>query len=206
MVLKFYNNKINESLKFKVDASGVDASVLEARLIFITDNSNQIIFGKVNENNQCVFNLPKLEGFKKGDTGKVQFELINDDSYFKVWENNFQIESKGEVKVEKQVGPGKITSNAIFATLEEEPIINQENVEEPIIEHDNIEDRVNQELLSKPEFVKESKKKVELPTKEKPLTPAEVKISKIAQSISGIYEKHYNPSNKAQTFKDFIKK
>ena len=193
MAITLYNNKINESLKFKIDASGISTSTLEARLIFLSDKSNTIVFGNITESNTCVFDLPILEGFKVGDSGKLQFELINEDSYFKVWENTFEIASKGEIKVEQDSSKNKNKPTGVFATLEQDPIINQ-----PTKSISDIEKEINK--LNSP--IVESK---DQKTNEK----IDTKLSKIATDIDKIYKNHYNKtstSSPASSFQNFIDK
>lgn len=96
--LVLYNNQLNESLKFKIDSTGVETQLLENRLVIISEKVNRIIFGEINEDNQSIFKIPKLSEFAAGDTGKIHFEIVGDGSYFKVWESEFLINSKNEIK------------------------------------------------------------------------------------------------------------
>jgi hypothetical protein len=63
--MEFYNNKKNESLKFKINMEGIDSSNIEARLVFKSDNNiNHIIFGKIKET-VCTFDIPELKLYEK---------------------------------------------------------------------------------------------------------------------------------------------
>jgi hypothetical protein len=100
--MEFYNNTKNTALKFKMASEGINVSNLETRLILINKKSNSLYFGKV-ENDICVFNIPQLEQYNKGEKGTVKFEIISDENYFKVWEDTFEIITKPTVKIEQLV-------------------------------------------------------------------------------------------------------
>jgi len=101
--MEFFNNKENDTLKFKINSDGIDINKVESRLILTTkENKNYIFFGEV-QNGICKFNVPELGLYEKGHQGKVRFEIISEDLYFPVWEDNFEIKSKASVKIEEMI-------------------------------------------------------------------------------------------------------
>ena len=101
--MEFFNNKNNNILKFKINAEGVDVNNIEPRLIFESDkNKNYIFYGKVAEG-VCTFELPELQIYEKGDSGKVKFEIISEDLYFPVWKDDFEIKTHQHITLEKMV-------------------------------------------------------------------------------------------------------
>jgi hypothetical protein len=126
--MEFFNNKENDSLKFKiVNIEGVDIDTIQPRLILITkENKNYFFIGEI-QNGVCKFDIPKLESFKNGDDGKIKFEIVSeDDMYFAVWEDTFNVKTKASIKIEemfseitkKEEEPKKAFVKAIFEGTE----------------------------------------------------------------------------------------
>ena len=103
--MEFFNNKNNNILKFKINSEGIDSNKLQSRLIFETSkNKNYIFYGKITENNVCAFELPELQLYEKGDMGTVKFEIISEDElYFPVWKESFEIKTNVNITLEKLV-------------------------------------------------------------------------------------------------------
>ena len=103
--MEFFNNKENESLKFKLNSEGVDINKIEARLILKGKGKsiNYLLIGEMMNNEVCKFDVPKLELFEKGDIGTIKFEIISDDLYFPVWSDNFEIKTKANIKIEEMI-------------------------------------------------------------------------------------------------------
>jgi hypothetical protein len=102
-MIQFYSNKENDNLKFKINTEGINLNTVESRLILAKGKTkNYLIFGTINEG-ICEFDIPKLELFENGDEGKIRFEIISEDLYFPVWEDNFEIKTKASIKVEEMV-------------------------------------------------------------------------------------------------------
>lgn len=148
--MEFFNNKNNESLKFKINSEGIDIENIEPRLILITkENKNYLFIGKVN-NGICKFDIPELENFKKGDTGLIKFEIISEDLYFPVWKDEFEIKTKVNIKVEEMISQiieepkKKIEINAILekndTPIKKENIVKVES-KKPEIENKNKEEK-----------------------------------------------------------------
>jgi hypothetical protein len=142
--MEFFNNKENDSLKFKINSEGVDMNKVEPRLILTTEkNKNYLFIGEV-QNDICRFNLPKLELYEKGDEGKIKFEIISEDLYFPVWEDKFEIKTKANIKIEEMITQinkeeehkKQVSVKAIFETEKKkedpEPV---KKVQKPIKEH-----------------------------------------------------------------------
>jgi hypothetical protein len=143
-MIQFYSNKENDNLKFKVNTEGINLNNVESRLILTEGkNKNYLIFGTINEG-ICEFSIPKLELFQNGDEGKVRFEMISEDLYFPVWEDNFQIKTKATIKVEEMIKdilkPEK--KAPIFQGLIKEE--KEEKKEEP-----KVRSEINEEILKK---------------------------------------------------------
>jgi len=140
--MELFNNKENDSLKFKINSEGIDVNKIEPRLILITkENKNYLFLGEIH-NDVCKFNIPKLETLNTGDNGKIKFEIISEDMYFPVWEDEFQIKTKANIKIEEMISTinkkeedsKKISVQAVLET-EKKPI-KKEN--QPIKENKNI--------------------------------------------------------------------
>jgi hypothetical protein len=137
--MEFFNNKENENLKFKINSEGIDINKIEPRLILTTkENKNYLFLGEV-ENGVCKFNIPQLGIYEKGDHGKVKFEIISEDLYFPVWQDNFEIKSKASIKIEEMFSEiqentikmkPKISSEIITEILSKE----KKEPEKPILE------------------------------------------------------------------------
>lgn len=120
--MEFFNNSINDSLKFKLNSDGVDLNRIEPRLILTTkSNENYFFIGEI-KNGVCEFDIPELKLYEKGDYGKIKFEIISEDeTYFPVWEDKFEIKTKATIKLEEMVSEivktsskPKITSDLII--------------------------------------------------------------------------------------------
>jgi len=101
--MEFFNNKENDVLKFKINSTGIAASTIDARLIFLTsENKNYLIAGNITED-ICEFKIPMLSLYEKDNLGKIVFEIISGDTYFKVWEESFKVKSKMSIIVENVI-------------------------------------------------------------------------------------------------------
>lgn len=99
--MEFFNNTSNESLKFKLNTEGINLNKIEPRLILTTsDNKNYFFIGKLKED-VCEFTIPELALYEKDDNGKIKFEIISEDLYFPVWEDNFKVNTRASVKIEE---------------------------------------------------------------------------------------------------------
>lgn len=139
--MELFNNKENENLKFKINSEGIDINKVEPRLILTTkENINYLFIGEIH-NDVCKFKIPKLEQFETGNSGKIKFEIINEDMYFQVWEDEFKIKTKANIKIEEMISQidksedsKKISVKAIFETEKpkrEQPIIRESHKEIP---------------------------------------------------------------------------
>jgi len=128
--MELFNNKNNDSLKFKVNSEGIDVKNIEPRLILTTnENKNYLFIGKIKEN-ICKFSIPKLKSYTKGDNGKMKFEIISEDLYFPVWEDTFEINTKATIQFESVINDEpKVVKPKITATVNVQPII-EKNVPE----------------------------------------------------------------------------
>jgi hypothetical protein len=132
--MELFNNKENDSLKFKINSEGIDVNKVEPRLVLITkENKNYLFLGEIH-NDVCKFNIPRLELLNTGDEGKIKFEIISEDMYFSVWEDNFHIKTKANIKIEEMISQinkeeekKKITIDAVFeGTEKKEQIVKEE--------------------------------------------------------------------------------
>jgi len=127
--MEFFNNKENDSLKFKINSEGIDINKIEPRLILVTkENKNYLFIGEIN-NDICRFDIPKLESLNTNDEGKIKFEIISEDMYFPVWEDKFHVKTKANIKIEemitqinKEEETKKVSVKAILETEKKEPI------------------------------------------------------------------------------------
>lgn len=123
--MEFFNNKENDTLKFKINTEGVDVGAVDPRLIFVTnENTNYLVKGKF-EGDTCIFNVPMLPEYDININGNVVFEIVSGDLYFKVWNEAFTVKTKPSVvltdinEVKKESNTPTITVNSIKV----EPII-----------------------------------------------------------------------------------
>lgn len=149
--MEFFNNKENDSLKFKINSEGIDVNKVEPRLVLITkENKNYLFIGEIH-NDICKFNIPKLETLNKGDEGKIKFEIISEDMYFPVWEDNFQIKTKANIKIEEMISNVNETEETKKVSFK------------AVLESDKKPEKVIEE---KKEEIKETKKITPPPRKE----------------------------------------
>lgn len=164
--MEFFNNTKNIALKFKINSEGINISNIETRLILINKKYNSLFFGKV-ENEVCIFNIPELEQYEKGDKGIIKFEIISDENYFKVWEDSFEIKTKPTVKIEQMVNDiieehkSKLSVKPIIEEPKKEEKITKEDdvvIEESIedVEENEIEEDVNHDTIEEVVDVKKS--------------------------------------------------
>jgi len=133
--MEFFNNNQNDNLKFKLNSDGIDLSKIEPRLILTTkENKNYFFIGDIKEG-IAIFEMPELKLYEKGDNGKIKFEIISEDeTYFPVWEDRFEIKTKAIIKLEQMISeivsnkPNKprITSDIII----EKPIVEKKESKE----------------------------------------------------------------------------
>jgi hypothetical protein len=120
--MELFNNKENEILKFKINSEGIDVDDVEPRLILITkENKNILFIGKI-EKDICKFDIPQLSLYEKGDHGKIKFEIISEDLYFPVWQDEFEIKSKASIKIEEMVSEIQHSSKPRISVSETKPI------------------------------------------------------------------------------------
>jgi hypothetical protein len=140
--MELFNNKENENLKFKINSEGIDMNKVEPRLILTTkENKNYLFIGEIH-NDVCRFRIPKLEQFETGNEGRIKFEIINEDMYFQVWEDEFKIKTKANIKIEEMISQinkdeeKKVSVKAILETekpLRREPLKEHKEVVQPRI-------------------------------------------------------------------------
>ena len=63
---------------------------------------NYFLIRKV-ENDICKFNIPELSIYENGDSGRIKFEIISEDMYFPVWQDEFEIKTKKDLTLEKMI-------------------------------------------------------------------------------------------------------
>ena len=130
--MDLFNNKENDILKFKINSDGINVNDVEPRLILMTkENKNVLLIGKI-ENDICRFEIPKLSLYEKGDNGKIKFEIISEDLYFPVWQDNFEIKSKASIKIEEMVSEIQKPSNKPRISVSETNFENKPIVEKKV--------------------------------------------------------------------------
>jgi len=137
--MEFFNNKENDILKFKINSEGINVNSVEPRLILMTkENKNVLLIGKI-EDGVCKFEIPELTIYEKGDHGKIKFEIISEDLYFPVWNDDFEIKTKASVKIEEMISEiqqsskNKPSISVTEAKFESKPII-EKRIEKEIVE------------------------------------------------------------------------
>lgn len=136
--MELFNNKENEIIKFKLNSEGIDVNNIEPRLILTTkENKNILFIGEVDKD-ICRFNIPELSVYEKGDHGKIKFEIISEDLYFSVWQDEFEIKSKASIKIEEMISEIQQTTkhkpsiSVTEAKIETKPILEKKKDEEEI--------------------------------------------------------------------------
>jgi len=106
------------------NSEGINVKNIEPRLILTTnENKNYLFIGKMEED-ICKFSIPELKSYKKGDNGRMKFEIISEDLYFPVWEDNFEINTKATIQLESVVNDVKEeVKPKITATVNVQPVI-----------------------------------------------------------------------------------
>jgi len=163
--MEFYNNEKNDKLKFKINIEGIDIDKIEPRLIITNENNNYLFFGKITDS-VCTFDIPELSSYKKGDEGKIKFEIISEDLYFPVWSDNFEIKTRANVKIEElyqeiqQPSKPKVVVDAVLEKqkpiVEEKPIKVEEKII-PTVKHVSIDDILEREKQKELELVEKMK-------------------------------------------------
>jgi len=155
--MEFFNNKENDILKFKINSDGINVNDVEPRLILMTkENKNVLLIGKI-ENDICRFEIPQLSLYEKGDNGRIKFEIISEDLYFPVWQDNFEIKSKASIKIEEMVSEIQKSSinkpriSVSETNFENKPILEKKVVEKVVEKEEKID------TISKLESVFENK-------------------------------------------------
>ena len=158
--MELFNNKENDLLKFKINSEGININNIEPRLILTTkENKNYLLIGEI-QNDVCKFNIPQLNLYEKGEHGKIKFEIISEDLYFPVWEDEFEIKSKASIKIEEMIS--EIQQNTIKKpkiSVTETKIENQPKIEKH--EKSKIESILENKEPEKPkekEIIKEETK------------------------------------------------
>lgn len=166
--MEFFNNKKNNLLKFKINSEGLNTKKIETRLILTTENNkNYIFFGNIKDS-VCSFNIPELSLYEKNDNGKINFEIVSGDIYFKVWDDKFNINTKATITLENIEEEVNKVSTPSFTTSAPMVEMIQESVED-------VEEEPKEEPKKEPK--KEPK---ELKTKNETKTEKEdIKISEI---------------------------
>lgn len=150
--MELFNNKENDSLKFKINSEGINVNNIEPRLVIITkENKNYLFIGEVH-NDICKFNIPKLESLSTGDEGKIKFEIISEDMYFPVWEDDFKVKTKANIKIEEMISQinknqeetKKVSVRAILETEKKEEPIREENRKKELPK-ENIQPKIKRE-------------------------------------------------------------
>lgn len=163
--MEFFNNSANDNLKFKLNSDGVDLNKIEPRLILTTkNNENYFFIGEIN-NGVCEFDIPELKLYEKGDYGKIRFEIISEDeTYFPVWEDKFEIKAKASIKLEEMVSEivkqnpkPKITSDLIV----EKPISIKEKKKDPENPFDDLVEKLSTLKVEEEDEDEEEMKRIE---------------------------------------------
>jgi hypothetical protein len=134
--MEFFNNKSNDTLKFKLNMEGININDIETRLIFENNNNINYMIKGVIEGENCFFDIPQLEIYDKDTRGKIKFEIISEDVYFNVWEETYNIKSKPTIKLEQVVENVKTTDKHLISS---DPVIikNRRNVLNETVEETN---------------------------------------------------------------------
>ena len=160
--MDFFNNNVNDNIKFKINAEGVEPDSIQPRLVFMGEGDvNYIIFGNIEEN-VCTFEVPELKMYESGNTGKVRLELIAEEQYYNIWEDDFGIKSKKIIKMDEMVTEAvkKVAPKIEVSQVKVEPV--NKKKEEP------------KKVEKKPVKKEEPKKVVKQPIKESKTTPKKV--------------------------------
>jgi len=161
--MEFYNNETNDSLKFKINAEGIDVNSIQPRLVFIAnENINYIIFGEI-ENDVCTFDIPQLKIYENENAGKLRFELVAEDSYYNVWEDEFSVRTKKSIKVNEMFGQAlkqvipSINVSPIAPEVKQVPIKEEKKPEPVKVKKKEVKKDKPKKEVKKPAPVKEQK-------------------------------------------------
>lgn len=119
MSYKLYTDR-NENFECDVAIKNATLKGSIARLIVESDNLCLVFNGKIN-NNKCVVPIHRLKGLlEEYDRGKMQLEIIVEDTYFRPWESDFIVEEHTSVKVKVQ--DQKQSSNKPIVEIKTQPV------------------------------------------------------------------------------------
>ena len=109
MAYKLYTDK-NET--FECDVAVKNASLKDAfaRIIVESDDGLNLMFRGELKNGKCVVPIRRVKGLlEESVRGKMHLEVVVEDTYFKPWEDNFEVEEHTQVKVQvkEQATPTK---------------------------------------------------------------------------------------------------
>ena len=140
MSYTLYTDK-NEQFECKLNLTGASLKNSFVKMLLESSTANLFFKGKIDENGKCNIDIKKLKGLlNENETGKMILEVIADDTYFKVWEDDFKVETEKKVTVEvfNRQTEKSVSSNKPKLTIESvkpqpKPIVKPK--QNPINEH-----------------------------------------------------------------------
>src|ERR1017187_1903882 len=106
-----YQLYLDRAENFECDVTVKNASLKGAFARMIVECGNlALMFPGVLKDGRCYVPIKRLKGLlEENSIGKMHLEVIVEDTYFKPWEDNFQVEQHTavKVKIQEQKKPSK---------------------------------------------------------------------------------------------------
>lgn len=109
MAYKLYTDR-NENFECEVNVKNASLKDAFARIIVESADGFSLMFPGRLKDGKCEVPIKKLKGLlEENSKGKMHLEVVVEDTYFKPWEDNFEIEKHTDVKVQihEQKKPAK---------------------------------------------------------------------------------------------------
>ena len=100
MSYKLYTDK-QEIFECKITLEGASLKDATSRIVVNTPDLKLMFEGTIDKDGNCKVPIKKLRGLVSEDTkGTMKLEVIAEDTYFRPWESDFEVDTAKKIKVE----------------------------------------------------------------------------------------------------------
>ena len=97
---KLFTDK-SELFECDIKLQGASLKKSKARLVVETQDYSLMFNGSISKGGKCEIPIRKLKGLIDEDTtGNIRLEVIAEDTFFTLWESDFEVETSKKVTVE----------------------------------------------------------------------------------------------------------
>ena len=97
---KLFTDK-SELFECDIKLEGASLSKSSARLVVETQDYSLLFNGDINSSGKCEIPIRKLKGLiDESTTGNIRLEVIAEDTFFTLWESDFEVDASKKVTVE----------------------------------------------------------------------------------------------------------